>query len=161
LESGKIEPHPAEIELQALMSPALEAAQLMAQRKGVAFAADYDPKLRIELDPLLTRSAIQNIADDAAKHTDQGKVEVTVEMAPERFVVHVRDSRNGVSPALPPTAFEPLQRGVTGLGLELARRAIEAQGGVIQTKFSEDNAGCHTWISMPNRPRMPAAPRTN
>jgi signal transduction histidine kinase len=161
LESGTIEPHPAEIELQAIMSPALEAAQLMAQRKGVAFAADYDPKLRIEVDPLLTRSAIQNIADDAAKHTDQGNVDVTVEVAPEQFVVHVRDSRNGLSPVLPPTSFEPLQRGTAGLGSELARRAIEAQGGMLQTKFSEDNEGCHVWISMPRRPHTPAPPNTN
>jgi signal transduction histidine kinase len=153
LEAGEVERRPVPIKLGDLLDPALQAAGHEADRKGVAFHARYDPQLALELDPLLTRSAIQNLVDNAVKFTDHGEVEVKVEDQDDRWALHVRDSCEGLSPEELGTIFEPFRRGNTskagtGLGLAIARRAIEKQGGTIQAESTWPR-GCHFWISLP------------
>jgi signal transduction histidine kinase len=111
----------------------------------------------VELDPLLTRSAIQNLADNAVTYTDLGGVDLSVEDQGEAFRLHLRDSCGGISPQELRTIFEPFERGHsgkagTGLGLAIARRAVEAQGGSIHAE-STGTHGCHFWIDLPKRAR--------
>jgi len=156
LESGKIESRPVAIKLGNLVEPALEAARTAAANKGLAFQVNYDSATEVYVDPLLTRSALQNIADNAAKYTDHGEVSVVVEDGRDTFTVHVRDTCAGISKEEIRTIFEPFERGTTGksgtgLGLAIARRAVEAQGGTIQAE-SREPTGCHFWITLPKRP---------
>ena len=156
LESGKIESRPVAIKLGNLVEPALEAARTAAANKGLAFHVNYDSATEVYVDPLLTRSALQNIADNAAKYTDHGEVSVVVEDGRDTFTVHVRDTCAGISKEEIRTIFEPFERGTTGksgtgLGLAIARRAVEAQGGTIQAE-SREPTGCHFWITLPKRP---------
>ncbi len=153
LEAGRVESRPVEVELEQIMAPALEAARRVASQKGLQFRADYDPALRLRVDPELTRSAIQNLADNAAKYADQGHVEITVDPLPEKVVFHVRDTCEGISEEELRTIFEPFERGSsrksgTGLGLAIAWRAVEAQGGTIQVESGEQ-FGCHFWFTLP------------
>lgn len=155
LEAGKVECRPYDVKLEQVMGPALEAARRTASKKSLAFRANYDPELCVHVDPVLTRSAVQNLADNAAKYADRGYVEVTVEEHTEEFVVHVRDSCEGISKEELGTIFEPFERGTTGksgtgLGLAIAKRAVEIQGGSIQAE-SHDAHGCHFWITLPKR----------
>jgi signal transduction histidine kinase len=155
LEAGKIECRPVDVSLKEVMEPALEAARVAASHKGVEFRANYDPELRLRVDPALTRSAIQNLADNAAKYTDHGEVSIAVDASPEACVIHVRDSCEGISEAELRTIFEPYERGTTrksgtGLGLAIARRAAEVQGGSIHAE-SNERSGCHFWIRLPRR----------
>jgi signal transduction histidine kinase len=153
LEAGKIEFRPSDVRLGDVMGPALEAARRTASQKGLAFRENYDPELSVRVDPLLTRSAIQNLADNAAKYADNGYVEVTVDDRDEEFVVHVRDTCEGISEEELRTIFEPFERGAsgksgTGLGLAIAKRAVQVQGGSIQAE-SREGGGCHFWITLP------------
>jgi signal transduction histidine kinase len=155
LESGKIESRPVAIKLGILIEPALEAARALAARKGLAFHVNYDSERQVYVDPVLTRSALQNIADNAAKYTDQGEVSVVAEDSRDGFTVHVRDTCGGISNEEIRTIFEPFKRGTTGksgtgLGLAIARRAVEAQGGTIQAE-SPGSSGCHFWITLPKQ----------
>jgi signal transduction histidine kinase len=152
---GKVEYQPAEVKLEQVMTPALEAARAAAAHKGLGFSVNYDRDLRVRLDPALTRSAIQNLADNAAKYTDRGSVAISVDDAPDELVIHVRDSCEGISKEELRTIFEPFERGTTGksgtgLGLAIAKRAVQAQGGSIHAE-SREAAGCHFWISLPKR----------
>jgi signal transduction histidine kinase len=155
LESGKIESRTVAIKLGTLVEPALEAARHAAAKKGLTFHVNYDSEIQVHVDPVLTRSALQNIADNAAKYTDHGEVSVVVGEDRDAFVVHVRDTCGGISPEEIRTIFEPFERGTTGksgtgLGLAIARRAIETQGGTIQAE-SPGSSGCHFWITLPRR----------
>jgi signal transduction histidine kinase len=156
LEAGKVESRPVDLRLGQVIEPALEAARALASKRGISFRAAYDPDLRVRLDPLLTRSAIQNLADNAAKYVDTGHVELTVDDLEDRLVIHVRDTCAGISEAELRTIFEPFERGTTGkhgtgLGLAIARRAVEAQGGTIHAESPEET-GCHFWVSLPKLP---------
>jgi signal transduction histidine kinase len=155
LESGKIESRPIAIRLGTLVEPALEAARVAAANKGLAFHVEYDSETEVYVDPILTRSAIQNIADNAAKYTDQGEVSVVIENGREALEVHIHDTCGGISNEELRTIFEPFERGTTGksgtgLGLAIARRAVEAQGGTINAE-SPRSSGCHFWIMLPKQ----------
>jgi signal transduction histidine kinase len=158
LESGTAESHPVEIRIGQIMEGALEAARAVAAQKGLAFRASYDPERPVRVDPLLTRSAVQNLADNAAKYTDHGEVEFTVEDRQDELVMHIRDTCDGISPEEMQTIFEPFERGTTGksgtgLGLAIARRAVELQGGTIGVE-SPGQSGCHFWIRIPTQNGM-------
>lgn len=153
LEAGKVIAHPSPTKLGDLLESAVEAARMSASNKGLDFRTKYDPERVVEVDPNLTRSAIQNIADNAVRYTDRGLVEVTVDDLQSELVIHVRDTGQGLSPEELKTIFEPFERGRThkagtGLGLAIARRAIEAQGGQIGAESSEAS-GCHFWLRLP------------
>jgi len=153
LEAGKVQARPVEVPLGEVMEPALEAARTAAEHKGLAFKASYDPEAVVRLDPLLTRSAIQNLADNATKYTDAGGVDIAVHQGPDGLRIDICDTCQGLSPTELGTIFEPFQRGRTGktgtgLGLTIARRAVEAQGGTLDAE-SSGSVGCHFWISLP------------
>lgn len=153
LEAGKVRCEPSDTRLGDLMEPALERARAMASEKKLTFRVSYDPELHVRLDPDLTRSALQNVAENAARYTDQGGVQVTVDDRPDKVIIHVRDSGTGLSEKDLRRIFEPFERGSTrkpgtGLGLAIARRAIEAQGGSIGAE-SPGRSGCHFWIQLP------------
>jgi signal transduction histidine kinase len=154
LESGAVIVKPVDVKLADLVESALEAARASAKSKHLDFRVVCEDTT-IHVDPELTRSAIQNIADNAAKYTDHGHIEVTTEETPSEVSIHVRDSCGGISDEELAVIFEPFKRGLrhkagTGLGLTIARRAVESQGGSIHAE-SIDDFGCHFWIVLPKR----------
>jgi signal transduction histidine kinase len=156
LEVGEVRVQPTEITMSQLMEP-VESLRRTAEQKGLRFHATYDPKLRVVVDPTLTRSAIQNLAENAVKYTDSGEVEISVAHTADEVIVDVRDTCKGISAEELRTIFQPFKRGRTdktgtGLGLAIARRAIEAQGGRIQAE-SPGLSGCHFSIRFPRSSR--------
>jgi signal transduction histidine kinase len=157
LEAGIPAVQPTELRLGEVIEGALEPARAAAEAKGIAFHVRYDPELNLFADPTLTRSAIQNLADNAAKYTDAGHVDIEAERRPDtgELVIHFRDTCQGISAEELRTIFEPFRRGNTrrpgtGLGLAIARRAIESQGGSVHAE-SPGPSGCHFWITLPSR----------
>jgi signal transduction histidine kinase len=159
--AGKVESRQVDTKLEQIIAPATEAARAEATRKGVEFHTQYDPDLLVRVDPQLTRSAIQNLADNAAKYADVGHIDLAVEDRDSELIVHVRDTCEGLSEAELRTIFEPFERGTTGksgtgLGLAIAKQAVEAQGGSIHAE-SPGQSGCHFWIELPKaRSGLPA-----
>jgi signal transduction histidine kinase len=156
MESGHLETHPTEVNLRELLGDALANARAASEAKGLAFDARFDPELTLRVDPVLTRSAVQNLVDNATQYTDHGKIEIAVEERENTLVVHVRDTCGGISHDELKTIFEPFRRGHTikpgtGLGLAIARRGVEAQGGEIHAE-SDGKRGCHFWITLPKFP---------
>ena len=142
--------------LRDLLSDALANARAASEAKGLLFDARFDPDLLLKVDPVLTRSAVQNLVDNATQYTDHGKIEIAVENREDTLVVHVRDTCGGISHDDLKTIFEPFRRGHTfkpgtGLGLAIARRGVEAQGGEIHAE-SDGKRGCHFWITLPKSP---------
>jgi signal transduction histidine kinase len=161
LEAGEITIAPTDTTLGQLMEP-VETLRAPAEQKGVRFRTMYDPDLEMTVDVDLTRSVLQNLAENAVKYTDDGEVEIAVTDAGDDVVVHVRDTCKGLSPEELRTIFEPFKRGRTektgtGLGLAIARRAVEAQGGSIHAE-SPGPSGCHFSVRLPRHARRQAAP---
>ena len=95
---------------------------------------------------------IENIVRNAVKYTAPGTtVEVRAQRLPGRdgVCIEVCDRGPGVSESELPHIFEPFRRGESGagvsgfgLGLAIAKRAIEANGGSLQARNREGGGLC-------------------
>ncbi len=148
--------HPIVTTLGQVLEPTVSAARLAAETKGLHFEAVFDPDIVIHVDPKLASSALESVMENAVKYTELGDVQLLADDDPGEVVIHVRDSCPGISPAELQTIFEPFRRASSkqpgaGLGLAIARRAVEAQGGTIHAESGEEK-GCHFWLTLPKAP---------
>lgn len=86
--------------------------------------------------PLALKRAFSNLIDNAVHYGEAARVRVCIKEAV--FVVHVEDSGPGIPEDQMDGVFEPFRRldyargrGGSGLGLTIARQAVEAHGGAI------------------------------
>ena len=106
----------------------------------------------------LLHRAFENVIRNAVKYTPEGTaVEVRVERRtdPDRLIVTVDDRGPGVPETDLKAVFEPFFRGGAGvkttgfgLGLAIARRAIEAHGGSIRA-LNRPGGGLRVEIALP------------
>jgi signal transduction histidine kinase len=166
MDSGDIQCDPVDVPLGAILDGALAAPSRDARAKGLQLHLRYDPDLMLHVDPGLAISAVQNVVDNAVKFTEQGSVEIDVENRGGEVAIHVLDGCAGLSPEELRTIFDPsggapaarsgseaarsakAGRSGGGLGLAIARRAVEAQGGAI-TAASSEHGGCHFCLTLP------------
>jgi two-component system, OmpR family, sensor histidine kinase MprB len=121
-----------EIRLDGLVLEAVDRARRHAP--GVAFETRVAPCV-VEVAPDRLGRAVNNLLDNAAKHSPPGGV---VEVTVAGGEVAVRDHGPGVAPADVPHVFDRFYRGAgardrpgSGLGLAIVRQVAEAHGGAV------------------------------
>ena len=85
------------------------------------------------------RQALANLVDNAIKYTPRGgRVDLTATAEADAIVIRVADTGRGISEQDLPRIFDRLYRGDQsratrglGLGLNLVRAYVEAQGGTV------------------------------
>ena len=105
------------------------------------------------------RQALANLVDNAIKYTPRGgRVDLSASSDGEAVVIRVADTGHGISEQDLPRIFDRLYRGDQsrttrglGLGLNLVRAYVEAQGGSVSVKSSPGNGSVFE-IRLP-RPR--------
>ncbi len=108
----------------------------------------------ITADPRLLRSAVFNLVQNALKFSPAGSaVNVRVENVPGSVTIEVEDACGGLPPGKVEELFSPtVQKGDDrsgfGLGLSIARQAVEAHGGRIDVR-DRPGSGCVFSIELP------------
>ena len=128
-------------ELRLLVEEALQSVRLLPEAEDVSVGVALEEGLTVHADPALLVSAIDNLVRNAveagAVARDTGlrpSAWVRVRLAKEagEAVLTVEDNAGGVDPDLEPRLWEPFAtaraKGV-GLGLPMARAAVETHGG--------------------------------
>lgn len=126
--------------LGALLGGVAEGLRPRAEAKGVRLVADgHADGHSVEGDPHLLRRAVENLLDNALRHTPAGgEVRVSWGAAGGEATFTVADTGPGIPAGELPRLFEPLYRGEAsrnrrtggaGLGLTIARRILRAHGG--------------------------------
>ncbi|RMG89835.1 MAG: hypothetical protein D6708_09375 [Candidatus Dadabacteria bacterium] len=115
------------------------AGEDLATGRGLGFEADIAPGLPpVQGEPEALRLALGHLVENAVKFTRAGRIGVRARPAGGRLRLEVWDTGPGVPPEHRERIFEPFHqadtgdtREVTGLGmgLPLARRAVERMGG--------------------------------
>jgi len=146
-------------DLRALLMDTLHAAQVLAEGHRLRVEVGDLPE-RFLCDPQLTRLALHNLADNAVKYTPPGtEVVLCGQLAGPRegdgVWLDVIDKGAGMKQEKLAGLFDPRVRGPRadtrtgkGLGLYLARRMIETQGGTL-TATGGVGQGCHFRIWLP------------
>ncbi len=122
--------------LEDVVSDTLESFAVLAERKGVRLEGEVSESLPLlELDVPRVGRALNNLVDNALRHTSEGgRVEVKVTPMREEVWVAVEDTGEGIPAEDARFVFEGLRRSRKegfGLGLPLARAIVVAHGGKI------------------------------
>lgn len=157
LESGRAKLETARFQILALVQESVEIVQYQARERGIEISIAGDTALMLEGDRGKTKQVLLNLLTNAIKYNrDNGHIFIDVGLAPDpdesdseerdynphpaahaMARITVRDTGVGIAPENLPHLFEKFYRIAdtagytqgTGLGLVIARKIVEAQGG--------------------------------
>ena len=148
------------VRLQKLLEELVADAALEAHARGCEVRLTGAQPAVVQGDAELLRRAIENVIRNAVRHAPEGTaVEVVLETSDGRAVVRIRDYGPGVPEESLPRIFDAFYRverdrdrasGGSGLGLSIARRAIELHNGTIRARNT--SPGLQVEIELPATP---------
>src|SRR5205085_1114245 len=172
IEAGHLSLEVQPLDLRQVVREVVAVFTAQVRAKGLRISAHVAPAVPPLLvgDAVRLRQVLTNLVGNAVKFTEQGAVEVrvdVVEESPEGTLLRlaVRDTGIGIAPEVQAVLFEPFTQadasttrryGGTGLGLANARRLVELMGGTIGVE-STVGAGSSFWVTL--RLARGAAPR--
>ncbi len=158
-DSGHIQLHRTNVPMLALAREAAALFEILSEEKSLRIVIEGDENAYVEGDPIFLRQALVNITHNAVKYSPVGEtICILVRNGrDERVLLEIQDKGPGIPVEDQPKIFDRFYRvdkarwresGGAGLGLSIAKWAIEAHGGII-TLESELNKGSTFRITLP------------
>jgi len=165
IEAGRIDVTSTDLPLTRIRDGLLRTFDPIANEKQVAFSVVIDPTAPVTLQTDAQRldQILKNLVSNALKFTEQGAVEVKLDLDSRNVRFAVRDTGIGIAPHQHELVFEAFRQadgasnrkyGGTGLGLSISRDLARLLGGDI-TLASEVGHGSTFTLILPR-----IAPRT-
>jgi two-component system OmpR family sensor kinase len=158
-----------EIDPLPLLEEVYERALVLANGQKLELVwpvADVTP---IYGDRELLRRALNNLVENALRHTPPGKhIYLKVQPGTSTCQIIIQDEGTGIPTTELPRVFERFYRGdtarnrqqpSTGLGLSIVRAIVQAHAGQIQVE-SPPGAGATFILSLPHRTQSPKSTRS-
>ncbi|HOX72588.1 MAG: ATP-binding protein [Dokdonella sp.] len=140
-----------------------DALDAVAAKKGIGFSVALDPDITdlVKTDAHYLGRVLLNLAGNAVKFTDRGRVDVAVDLLGETETTYqlrfsVEDSGIGIPESFHASLFEPFAQveqgpdrryGGTGLGLAFSRQIVELMGSELQFE-SKLGKGSRFWFDL-------------
>jgi two-component system OmpR family sensor kinase len=145
VERGRLPVHREEVSLPDLVGESASRYAELARMAGARIELDVQPGIAW-LDPARLRQALENLVDNAVRHSPQnGVVRIRAGRTGDAVTVTVEDSGPGFQPDLLDRAFEPFARGDpagngsgAGLGLSIVQAVVEAHDGTVRAENRPD-----------------------
>jgi two-component system sensor histidine kinase AtoS len=138
--------------LDPVVERVVERLRPTAERAGVAVRFSGGSARRLSIDPVRIDGALHNLVRNAIEAAPPGgHVWVSTRDDPFSTVVAVEDDGKGIPPEDRTRIFELFftrKRGGTGLGLPLARRAIQDHGGELEV-LDRPGGGARFLVHLP------------
>ena len=135
---------PDSVSLVELAEDVVGHLGVLAEEKGQSLSVDATGRPTAVIDRVVLRQALINLVDNAIKFTPSGgQVSVRVTSDDGTAVVDVTDTGPGIPSEARERIFDRFFRGdelaasVTGLGLSIAKGAVEANGGQLTLERSD------------------------
>lgn len=148
------------LELEPLIRDVADFLGVLAEEKGQTLGVEIAEPLTVEADRATVRQALVNLLDNAIKHTPAGgHIRLVLKKTDGGAAIEVCDEGPGIPPEHREKIFERFYRiekdrssetGGAGLGLAIARWAIEANNGRIELE-SEPGRGSTFRMILPER----------
>lgn len=144
-----------------LLNEILGDAAFEAQARAVSITASVDDSFLAEVEGELIYRALENVIRNAVKYTaEHSKIVVRCETTDRLLKVCVADQGPGVRRDELERIFQPFSRGTDaaprggyGLGLAIARQAVECHGGRVYASLP-DAGGLAIMLEIPRQPAM-------
>ncbi|MEX2581872.1 MAG: ATP-binding protein [Gemmatimonadota bacterium] len=144
VEAGREQARPKTIRLGDLIDEIAATAEPLVREKGLGFRVEVGQRgTTLHTDVGKLRQVIMNLLTNAAKFTDRGAVELSVEVEGDDVSIAVSDTGIGIAPAELEGIFEAFRQveqgatrraGGTGLGLSVSRQLAELLGGELSVE---------------------------
>ena len=158
LETGTPDSSKATVDIVELVGSIADDAQYEAEANGRTLRFHGAGSIMVDVDVDLVMRAVENVVRNAVKYTMAGtavEVEVGLSDTGGTVSIAVRDRGPGVPSANLDTIFKPFYRcdntgGAAGfgLGLAIAKRAVEAHHGTV-TASNRPDGGLQVVLSLP------------
>jgi signal transduction histidine kinase/CheY-like chemotaxis protein len=142
LDAGAVEARCGDFALQPLLDRMAQTFGPPAHEKGLAFAL-HPTTLWVRSDPRLLERILMNLASNAVRYTDRGRIVVGCRRRGDRVDIVVADTGPGIAEADLPLVFREFQRaggaaaglsGGLGLGLAIVDRLARLLGHEVRVK---------------------------
>jgi heavy metal sensor kinase len=143
-DSGKARLHRARLDLGGLVEEIAADLEVLAEEKRQPLVIDAGPGVSVTADRATLRQAIINLLDNAIKYSPRdAPIRLVVRRRGTEGVLEVIDQGPGIEAEHLPHLFERFYRvdrartrdaGGAGLGLAIARWAVEANGGTLEVE---------------------------
>ncbi|MFO7323207.1 MAG: PAS domain-containing sensor histidine kinase [Chloroflexota bacterium] len=153
-EATRLHFRPEKVDLVAFTRQVVEDMRLAAQETHRLVFTSEEPELQAEVDPTLLRQALSNLLSNAMKYAPAG-TDVNIDLKRQGLTVlmAVRDQGIGISEKDQQHLFDAFYRGEnvgnipgTGLGLLIARQALELHGGSIEVQSAPGSGSTFTLL---------------
>jgi PAS domain S-box-containing protein len=158
IESGKMEVVAESFALGEVIDEVVQSLTPAARQKQLALEAQLDPpQLALRSDRKKVFQILLNLANNAVKFTEHGRVQIAARAAADAVVIEVSDTGIGIKPENLGGLFQAFRqvdgsaRRVyegTGLGLYLCRKLSTMLGGSIHAQ-SEFGVGSRFTVTLP------------
>jgi signal transduction histidine kinase/CheY-like chemotaxis protein len=160
INAGKLRLEKERFRLREALEDVLGPLRLTAKAKGLALNVEIDPALPAAMlgDAVRLRQLVLNLAGNAVKFTETGKVDVRARRIGEsQMLVEVEDTGVGIPAEKIGTIFDAFEQadssttrryGGTGLGLAICKRLVDMLGGELGLESSLGK-GSRFWFSLP------------
>lgn len=144
-----------QVDLNHIIAEARESVDASIEESGAAVTISDLPVLRG--DPVLLRQCLQNILANAVKYRGEAVPRIDISATPGEgeYIIAISDNGIGLDPKFADKIFAPFQRlhsreeyNGTGIGLAIARQAVERHGGRVWVE-SELGHGSTFYIALP------------
>jgi len=151
-----------------LVQDVAQKYRLPAEDRGVRLSAKLEGELLwISADVGLIERALENVLDNALRYTPEGgRIDIRLEPLGDRLCIEVHDTGPGIAADQVPLVFDRFHRAASsgerddsrgaGLGLAIAKRAVELHGGNIHCE-SQVGEGTTFRFDLPAEPPMGTA----
>ena len=165
IDAGMLELEAIPFQLDDLIASTLRGVRIMTDHKGLELRYDRSDEVPTMVvgDPTRLRQVLLNLVTNAAKFTNAGWVQLTVEMiGPDRVTFTVADTGIGISADQLDAIFEEFAQadasttrhyGGSGLGLSISSKLVEMMGGemTVESELSVGSTFSFT-IDLPTAP---------
>lgn len=166
LEAEKVVPAPSKVDLHPLVADVVQTRRWEASESGITVENRVRPGRWLDCDSQLVSRVVENLIDNALRHTPSGgRIVLEAKGGPGFVQLRIGNTGHPIPPAIRGKLFEKYaqlepasHRMSHGIGLYFCRLAVAAHGGQIFIEETPDLATVFV-IELPKASRRPSNPK--